>query len=937
MKKNKISKTVLLNVGLVLAVIMLGVGAFFATKVGAGTARELVSTCAGFEAGEYITADGAHKISVETNDGGSATIFYCDTAAPTTTYALTANTATTAGVETTTLTGKLGTSNTDATFVMLNENAILCVSHIKYATASGNVILYGYTPFVKEYEPIETTNGVIEVWRASEKVGVFANFQDAFAFAQDNDTLKLKSNLLISEGAVLVGKTLTIEGNNHTLDKSQWANTVFAVAEGAQLTINNLNIDGGATGWAADIDSITSLPAYNIPFVANSANNDPRTNYSAITIHGTLLANNLNVSNIYSEKESAAITLVKGDLQVSNSDFRHNVGTDGGAVRLGLQLLFDQIDGASFANPMREHPVQNASFTDVNFINNATYKSNGAAIGIKNIKQAQFEGCTFDSNANLENSWACGGAIVVFVADYLTNHTFFLPFTQVKINNSVFNNNWTTNDGFAIENRDAEFTITNTRFSNNVGTRVGNGTGGDSIGVFSYCAAYVYAPEEFYAFTTQIFDNCIFENNMGAVSCIGDHETPAEVLVSNTSFINNKGATSVLLYTGVGEFDNCIFDGERVTVSVMDIRTERTESYYENLGKSRPILKLNNTTFTNTPDGINDIRTRHFVSSTAADVEIIVEGESEANIFMTQGSSLTVNGKLDGNVTCAADTPSETNVTTGENGVINGDTVQYYNLTINYLDPTSNANTSKTISVASGTTTSYVIEALLGASKDNHTLVLYTDSICATAWDYNCDQNETLYGAWQSGAIAINYYDQGGIRFSGTHSGSFAQNHLNGMQTILDTPTKGGCIFEGWYLGDSTCSDESKRVTQLSASETYESVSLYAKWRVFVQTITLTCQNYDAGAQQFMVYVFIGEELVMQVQPTETITLTFNRLKNYEKTLRICFVYGYYGQIEYTSLTGAKDRERNVYVSRVETVQIDYKITTPRNNANIVV
>ncbi len=917
MEKNRIGKTILLNVGLVIAVIMLGVGAFFATRAESGEAGDFVLTGEGVGAGDYVTADGAHKIGVATDEGGGTTIEYFNTAAPETTYMLTASTTTSAaGVETTTLTGKLGTDNKNATFVMLNDNAILCVSHIKYATASGNVVLCRYTPFVKTYTPTADANGVIEVWRNDAKVSAFANFQAAFSFAQNNDTIKLKSNFLASEGAALVGKTLTIDGGNYLLDKSQWANTVFAVAEDAQLTINNLDIDGGATNWAVDFDAVTFEGA-TIPLVAGSADNDPQTSYPAVTSKGELIANNLNISNIYSSTaEGIGLFVAKGKINISNSAFSHLASSIGGAMRIGCDIIEESLDS---------YPVESVVFNSVDFTNNYAAAWGGGAIYIGNIGEGSFEDCNFDTNA--ASGLNGGGAISMYTPDYAA-YNLGLTYGKIDINNSIFNNNWAGRCGFAIYNRDVEFTITNTKFTGNIGAYRPDG----AVATF-FCRVN----RSNYRFAVQIIKNCVFENNQGGVACIADNAGAADIRISDTQFKNNVGSSSTLLYTGVGEIDNCTFENEQVTGSVISVPMYNGDSRYENAGLTGPSLTIKDTTFTGTPDGVDDISMKKEEGrvDVATEPKIIIEGETKANISMEHGAELDVDGMLDGSVTCAVDTPSDTNVTVGTNGSITGGVVQYYNLTITYPNPDNDTESlTETITIAGGATSSHAIEMLLGVSKENHTLALYTDSACTIVWDYNCDGAETLYGKWEW-SVTINYYDQGGVRFTGTHGAAFAQRHINGRKTIIDTPTKGGYIFDGWYLGDSTCSDESKRVTELSADVNYESISLYAKWRVFEQTITLTCQNFTT--QQFMVYVFIGDDLVMQVKPTATTTITLSRLKNYDKTVRICFVYGYHGKIEYTSLTGAKANGRSVNVSLVENTQINYKITTPNVNASIIV
>lgn len=891
---------------LIFAMGLLVASVYYVFKLGTYKPNEIILTGAGVSTGTYTTCDNAHTITVN----GSNILF--DDA-----YTLVSS----ENNGTTLLSGNLGTSNTATNFVMLNDNAILCVSHIKYATASGNIILYAYTPFVKSFTPSSNANGVIEVWHNGSKTASFSDFQSAFTFAQNGDTIKLKSNLIVSEGAVLVGKSVIIEGGNHLLDKSQWASTVFAVAENAQLTINDLSIDGGATGWDIDFDAIT-LPTNIINFVSGSSDSDPKTMHSAIATQGKLFASNLNISNIYSTTASgSAIAQVKGDLAISTGTFHHNVGVNGGAVRLGFDLLYDIVENSTY-----DFAVQSSTFADVDFTNNASYASDCGALDIRHTKEVKFERCTFDSNATAKSTSAKGGAIGVRVISGNANHKYGLPFTQVKIDNSVFNNNWCANDGFAIENGDAEFTITNTRFSNNVGTQIND----QSVATFS---CLILGP--YYAFATQIIDNCVFDGNVGAVSCIGDHYTPVDMRISNTEFKNNRGYNSVLLYMAVADFDNCTFDAEQATNYVIHIRVEATMSALASVGRTEPPkVTFKNTTFNDTTEGATDISMKNYTNNgEEADVDVYIEGETKANISMLNGSSLIVNGTLDGDVAYSVDTPISEYVTIGSGGEITGNYLQQFSLTIHYYASVdSEQSIKKTIVFPAGQISSRVIESRLEVAQTGYMLILYTDSEFTNKWDYNCDCDETLYAKWESNFISINYYDQGGVKFSGTHSSVYANSHFNGIPTILDSPTRQGFVFEGWYF-DLNCQGE--QVTTLSASGNYTNIVLYAKWSELVQTITLNCENFTT--QQFMVYIYEGDTLVMQLIPTSSMTFTFNRARSYDKTLRICFVFGYYGKIEYTSLVGAKANGRIVEIEQNEQVAINYTIVTPKFNSNIII
>ena len=192
----------------------------------------------------------------------------------------------------------------------------------------------------------------------------------------------------------------------------------------------------------------------------------------------------------------------------------------------------------------------------------------------------------------------------------------------------------------------------------------------------------------------------------------------------------------------------------------------------------------------------------------------------------------------------------------------------------------------------------------------------------------------TLYVEWIETNIGISYYDQNSSTFSGTHESVYRTEHTNGEATALDAPTRAGYVFDGWYLNDSTCSTASAKITKLSASTTYTEINLYAKWNAL---ITLTCTNFDK--QRYMIYVYSGDTLKMQISPTkQTETIELEAVSNYTTTpYKVCFVFGYYGKIEFTSLSNATYIGRNATITTFATTAINYTIATPQINSSIMI
>ncbi|MBR1808478.1 MAG: InlB B-repeat-containing protein, partial [Paludibacteraceae bacterium] len=89
----------------------------------------------------------------------------------------------------------------------------------------------------------------------------------------------------------------------------------------------------------------------------------------------------------------------------------------------------------------------------------------------------------------------------------------------------------------------------------------------------------------------------------------------------------------------------------------------------------------------------------------------------------------------------------------------------------------------------------------------------------------------TYHAHWTPCTYTIKYMDEGKAPFSGTHVDSptaHPTTHTYGTQTTLNSATKTGYTFDGWYTV-STCREGTK-VTTLGATEYRKDITLYAKW-----------------------------------------------------------------------------------------------------------
>jgi uncharacterized repeat protein (TIGR02543 family) len=104
----------------------------------------------------------------------------------------------------------------------------------------------------------------------------------------------------------------------------------------------------------------------------------------------------------------------------------------------------------------------------------------------------------------------------------------------------------------------------------------------------------------------------------------------------------------------------------------------------------------------------------------------------------------------------------------------------------------------------------------------------------------------TLYAQWKANDYTITY-ELGG----GANSAKNPDSYTYGKAVTLDSPTKDGYTFLGWY----TDKNLSKKITSVSAT-TSGNLTLYAGWKKTVTTVTcptcdgkktVSCKKCDNG------------------------------------------------------------------------------------------
>ena len=109
------------------------------------------------------------------------------------------------------------------------------------------------------------------------------------------------------------------------------------------------------------------------------------------------------------------------------------------------------------------------------------------------------------------------------------------------------------------------------------------------------------------------------------------------------------------------------------------------------------------------------------------------------------------------------------------------------------------------------------------------------------------DDDVTVSASFAPDEYTITYKDQGNVAFSGSHvntPSTHPTSHTYGTATTLNSATKTGYTFGGWYTNSSCTGDA---VTSLGATAYTANITLYAKWTENMTTVTLSASPVGKG------------------------------------------------------------------------------------------
>ena len=243
------------------------------------------------------------------------------------------------------------------------------------------------------------------------------------------------------------------------------------------------------------------------------------------------------------------------------------------------------------------------------------------------------------TNSNIIHNYNVDKAVAIQIGSKLRNGETTFPVKNVEIDNCNLTENFSVggSGGAVIVNFTENIKITNTNFKKNVASTLSSGGGA----IYFEASSVSVAEANNIEYIQATIDNCIFEQNycgndglaissdsaelaitnskfinnkgtggtncVGTVSCMlngnreydviikdtlfknnfsegvsvfGDHGTLAKLNMENVQLEENKGNISVLLYSGQATFNNVNAINEKVLSTVFDIRPYRNTSKY---------------------------------------------------------------------------------------------------------------------------------------------------------------------------------------------------------------------------------------------------------------------------------------------------------------------------------------------------------------------
>ena len=197
-------------------------------------------------------------------------------------------------------------------------------------------------------------------------------------------------------------------------------------------------------------------------------------------------------------------------------------------------------------------------------------------------------------------------------------------------------------------------------------------------------------------------------------------------------------------------------------------------------------------------------------------------------------------------------------------------TAQQY--TISYKDE-NDVNYSGTNLAALPTTHTYgTATPLVAGVKTGYNFLGWYDNVICTGEAVETiaadaiTANQIYYAKWEAQVYTITYMDKNDgenpVPFSGVHEQGYPESHTYDTTTTLDTPTKTGYSFQGWY-DNANCTGSP--VTTIGPTDTLTALTFYALWEINSYTITF---NSNGGSAVAAITQNYGTAITAPADPT---------------------------------------------------------------------
>ena len=335
------------------------------------------------------------------------------------------------------------------------------------------------------------SNNPIQVLREWEVVSTYVWLSQAINWAESGDVINILDDISVTEASVVSWKSLTINGNNHTITRDADI-TTLKVNEDSSLKLIDITITDNAVNFAPDrYGSLIGAKSY-IPFcvwwvtetrneswevitsVCATENVDiAKTHPQIYSVWYNIYGDNLTISNSLNSQWSAAIIVEKWWIEMLNSKFIHNWASGAGNGWRGWAI--------------RVWPLNPTNITDTSSITKIIFSwclfernywgSNWWALSLIYAPETiTIDNCVFSGNTAYYNWWAINIPNINYKSGqwwraFIPSGWNIIPIGTLYINNSDFYNNRCGNDWAAIENDDINLEINWSNFEHNYWTQ----------------------------------------------------------------------------------------------------------------------------------------------------------------------------------------------------------------------------------------------------------------------------------------------------------------------------------------------------------------------------------------------------------------------------------------------------------------------------------